>query len=70
MKNPSVSHRGKTKTQHVKRHINQKNKQTNKQTNKYTEWTNIQGNKGITTNNIEGNPHKDNSWSYNRNSSA
>ena len=67
MKNPSVSHRDKTKRKHVKTHINQ-NK--NKQTNKYTQWTNIQGNKGITANNIEGNPHKDNSWSYNRNPSA
>ena len=27
-----------------------------KQINKYTQWTNIQGNKGITTNDIEGNP--------------
>lgn len=37
MKNPSVSHRGKTKTQHVKRHINQTNKQTNKQINIHNE---------------------------------
>ena len=34
MKNPSVSHRDKTKRKHVKTHINQ-NK--NKQTNKYTQ---------------------------------
>ena len=67
MKNLSVSRRDKTNTKHVKTHINQ-NK--NKQTNKYTQWTIIQGNKGITANNIEGNPHKDNSLSYNRNSSA
>ena len=39
-------------------------------TNKYTQWTNIKSSKEIITNSIEGNPHKDNSWSYNRNSSA
>ena len=45
-----------------KTHINQINKDQ-------TQRTNIKISKGKTTNNTQGDSHKDNSWSFNRNSS-
>ena len=44
-------------------HINQINKDQ-------TQRTNIKSSKGNTTNNTQGDSHKDNSWSFNRNSSG
>ena len=46
-----------------KTHINQINKDQ-------TQRTNIKSSKGKTTNNTQGDPQKDNSWSFNRNSSG
>jgi len=53
----------KPKAKHPKTHINQINKAQ-------TQRTNIKSNKGKTTNNTQGDSHKDNSWSFNRNSSG
>ena len=52
-----INPRWKTKT-----HINKINKDQ-------TQWTNIKSSKGKTTNSTQGDSHKDNSWSFNRNSS-
>ena len=46
-----------------KTHINQINKDQ-------AQRTNIKSSKGKTTNNTQGDSHKDNSWSFNRNSSS
>ena len=48
---------------HPKTHINQTNEEQ-------TQRTNIKSSKGKTTNNSQGDPHKDNSSSFNRNSSG
>ena len=53
----------KPKAKHPKTHINQINKDQ-------TQRTNIKSIKGKTTNNIQGDSHKDNSSSFNRNSSG
>ena len=53
----------KPKEKHPKTHINQINKDQ-------TQRTNIKSSKGKTTNNTQGDSHKDNSWSFNRNSSG
>ena len=53
----------KPKVKHPKAHINQINKDQ-------TQRTNIKSSKGKTTNNPQGDPHKDNRWSFNRNSSG
>ena len=50
----------KPKVKHPKTHINQINKDQTKRTN-------IKSSKGKTTINPQGDPHKDNSWSFNRN---
>ena len=47
----------------IPRHINQINKDQ-------TQRANIKSSKGKATNNTQGDPHKDNSWSFNRNSSG
>ena len=48
---------------HPKTHINQINKDQ-------TQKANIKSSKGKATNNTQGDPHKDNSRSFNRNSSG
>ena len=53
----------KPKAKHPKTHINQINKDQ-------TQGTNIKSNKGEKTNNTQGDSYKDNSWSFNRNSSG
>ena len=53
----------KPKAKHPKIHINQINKDQ-------TQRTNSKSSKGKTTNNTQGDSHKDNSWSFNRNSSG
>ena len=53
----------KPKVKHPKTHINQINKDQ-------TQRTNIKSSKGKTTNNTQGDSYKDNSWSFNRNSSG
>ena len=53
----------KSKVKHPKTHINQINKDQ-------THRKNIKSSKGKSTNNTQGDPHKDNSWSFNRNSSG
>ena len=53
----------KPKAKHPKTHINQINEDQ-------TQRTNIKSSKGKTTNNTQGDSHKDNSWSFNRNSSG
>ena len=53
----------KPKAKHTKTHINQINKYQ-------TQRTNIKSSKGKTTNNTQGDSHKDISWSFNRNSSG
>ena len=53
----------KPKAKHPKTHINQINKHQ-------TQRTNIKSSKGKTTNNTQGDSHKDNSWSFSRNSSG
>ena len=53
----------KPKAKHPKTHINQSNKDQ-------TQKANIKSRKGKDTNNSQGDPHKDNSWSLNRNSSG
>ena len=62
-RNPESSKRDKPKVKHSKIHINQINKVQ-------TQRTNIKSSKGETTNNTQGDSHKDNSWSCNRNSSG
>ena len=54
---------GKPKAKHPKTHINQINEDQ-------TQRINIKSSKGKTTNNTQGDSHKDNSWSFNRNSSG
>ena len=49
----------KPKAKHPKTHINQINRDQ-------TQRTNIKSSKGKTTNNPQGDPHKDNSWSFSR----
>ena len=53
----------KPKVRHPKTHINQINKDQTKRTH-------IKSSKGKATNNTQGDPHKDISWSFNRNSSG
>ena len=53
----------KLKAKHPKTHINQINKPQ-------TQRTNIKDSKGKITNNTQGDSHKDNSLSFNRNSSG
>ena len=53
----------KPKAKHPKTHINQINKDQ-------TQRTNIKSRKGKTTNKTHGDSHKENSWSFNRNSSG
>ena len=53
----------KPKVKQPKTHINQINKDQ-------TQRTNIKSSKGKTKNNIQGDSRKDNSWSFNRNSSG
>jgi len=53
----------KPKVKHPKTHINQINEDQ-------TQRTNIKSSKGKTTNNTQGDSHKDNSLSFNRNSSG
>ena len=53
----------KPKVKHPKTHINQINKDQ-------TQRTNIKSSKGKTRNTTQGDSHKDNSWSFNRNSSS
>ena len=53
----------KPKAKHPKTHINQINKDQ-------TQIANFKSSKGKTANNTQGDPHKDNSWSFNRNSSG
>ena len=53
----------KPKAKHPKTHINQINKDQ-------TQRTNIKSSEEKTTNNTQGDSHKDNSWSLNRNSSG
>ena len=62
-KNPGSPKEDKPKAKHPKTHINQINKDQ-------TQRTNIKSSKGKTTNNTQGDSHKDNSWSFNRNSSG
>ena len=57
-KNPGSPKEDKPKAKHPKTHINQ------------TQRTNIKSSKGKTTNNTQGDSHKDNSWSFNRKSSG
>ena len=58
-----MSKQDKPKAKHPKTHINQINKDQ-------TQRTNIKSSKGKTTNNSQRDPHKDNSRSFNRNSSS
>ena len=62
-RNPESPKQDKTKVKHPKAHINQINKDQ-------TQRTNIKSSKGKTTNRTQGDSHKDNSWSSNRNSSC
>ena len=61
-RNPESPKQEKPKAKHPKTHINQINKDQ-------TQRTNIKSSKGK-TNNTQGDSHKDNSWSFNRNSSG
>ena len=58
-----VPNTDKTKMKYSKTHINQTNEDQ-------TQKANIKSSKGKATNNTQGDPHKDNSWSFNRNSSG
>ena len=58
-----VPNTDKPKAKHPKTHINQINKDQ-------TQRTNIKSSKGKTTNDIQGDSHKPNSWSFNRDSSG
>ena len=62
-KKPRESQTGKPKAKHPKTHINQINKDQ-------TQRTNIKSSEGKTTNNTQGDSHKDNCRSFNRNSSG
>ena len=53
----------KPKANHPKTHINHINEDQ-------TQRANIKSSKGEATNNTQGHPHKDNSWSFNRNYSG
>ena len=61
--NPESPKQDKPKAKHPKTHINQINKDQ-------TQRKNINSSKGKTTNNTQGDSQKDNSWSFNRNSSG
>ena len=61
-RNPDSPKQDKSKAKHPKTHINQIYKDQ-------TQRTNIKSSKGKTTNNSQTDPHKGNSWSFNRNSS-
>ena len=62
-RNPESPKQDKPKVKHPKKHINQINKDQ-------TQRTNIKSSKGKTTNNTQGDSHKYNSGSFNRNSSG
>ena len=62
-RNPESPKQDKPKVKHAKTHINQINKDQ-------AQRTNIKSSKGKTTNNTQGDSHKDNSWSFNSNSSG
>ena len=62
-RNPESPKQEKHKVKHPKTHINQINKDQ-------TQRTNIKSSKGKTTNNTQGDSHKDNSRSFNKNSSG
>ena len=62
-RNPESPKQDKPKVKHPKTHINQISKDQ-------IQRTNIKSSKGKTTNNTQGDSHKDNSWSFNRNSSG
>ena len=62
-RNPESPKQDKPKAKHPKTHINQINKDQ-------TQRTNIKSSKGKTTNNTQGDSHKDNCRSFNRNSSG
>ena len=63
LRNPESPKQDKPKAKHPKTHINQINKDE-------TQRTNIKSSKGKTTYNSQGDPHKDNSRSFNINSSS
>ena len=60
---PESPKQDKPKAKHPKTHVNQTNKDQ-------TQRANIKNSKGKATNNTQGDPHKDNSLSFNRNSSG
>ena len=62
-RNPESPKQDKPKVKHHKTLINKINKDQ-------TQKTNIKSSKGKTTNNTQGDSHKDNSLSFNRNSSG
>ena len=62
-RNPESPEQEKPKAKHPKTHINHVNKDQ-------TQRTNIKSSKRETTNNTQGDSHKDSSWSINRNSSG
>ena len=62
-RNPKSPKQDKPKAKHPKTHINQINENQ-------TQRENIKSGKGKVTNNTQVNPHKDNNWSFNRNSSG
>ena len=66
-RNPESPKQDKPKVKHPMRHIMTHINQINKD---QTQRTNIKINKGETTNNTQEDSHKDNSWSFNRNSSG
>ena len=63
VQNPESPKQDKPKAKHPKAHINQIN-------GDQTQRTNIKSRKWETTNNTQGDPLKDNSWSFKRNSSG
>ena len=62
-RNPEIPKMDKPKAKHPKTHINQINKDQ-------TQRTNIKSSKGKTANHTQVDSHKDNSWSFKRNSSG
>ena len=62
-RNPDSPKEDKPKVKYRKKHTNQVNEDQ-------TQRTNIKSSKGKATNNTQEDPHKDNSWSFNRNSSG
>ena len=62
-RNPESPKQDKPKAKHPKTHINQIDED-------HTQRTNIKSSNGKTTNNTQGDSHKDNSWSINRNPSG